>query len=94
MSGVALLGDVCTGHGCWPSRPNDQASTDVFVNSKGVHRVGDHWAKHKCGSEHDSTLAVGSSTVFVNSKPVGRIGDRIQCGSFIKTGSSDVIVGG
>lgn len=90
---IARVGDVCTGHGCWPSRPCDQGSSDVFVNGRGAHRVGDHWVKHKCGTEHDSYLAEGSSTVFVNGIAVGRAGDRIACGSFIKVGSPDVFCG-
>jgi len=93
MSSVARLADTCTGHGCWPSRPNDQGSSDVFVNSRPAHRVGDHWITHVCGSAHDSVLAAGSSTVFVNGKPIGRVGDSIACGSFIKTGSGDVFAG-
>lgn len=41
MPGIVRLGDVCSGHDGFPSRPNNQASSDVFVNSIGVHRVGD-----------------------------------------------------
>lgn len=98
MPGAARLSDVCTGHACWPSRPNDQASSDVFVNGRGIHRVGDHWLQHTCPSTppetHDSILGKGSSTVFANGKAVGRIGDSIICGSLIQSGSSDVFVGG
>ncbi len=42
MPGIVRLGDYCSGHGGYPPRPNDEASANVFVNSKGVHRVGDH----------------------------------------------------
>lgn len=93
MASCARLNDVCTGHGCWPSRANDQGSPNVSVNGRPLHRVDDHWKPHTCDTTHDSTLGVGSSTVFANGKPVGRVGDRIRCGSFIKTGSSDVFVG-
>ena len=40
--------DICTGHGCFPSRPNASASGNVFVNNKGAHRVGDFWEVHCC----------------------------------------------
>ena len=94
MPGAARLGDTCTGHDGWPPRPNDSASSDVFINGKGAHRQGDHWVTHcrrrRC---HDSTCACGSSTVFVNGKPLARIGDAIACGSTIASGSSDVIAG-
>ena len=81
-SGVVRLGDDGSGHGCFPSRGNDSASNNVFVNSLGAHRVGDHWVTHCCGpSCHDSTQASGSGTVFVNGKALARAGDSIACGS-------------
>lgn len=95
MPAVARFGDTCTGHGCFPSRANDQASEDVFVNGLGAHRQGDHWQSHCCGPTcHDSTLAAGSSTVFVNGKPLGRIGDSVACGSAVASGSGTVFAGG
>ena len=93
MPAVTRLGDFCTGHKCYPPRPNDQASDNVIVNNKGVHRETDHWVEHCCGSCHDSTTAKGSSTVFVNNKPVARIGDPIKCGSVIAQGSPDTFIG-
>ena len=94
MPAVARLSDKCSGHDCFPPRKNDSASSDVFVNNKGVHRVGDHWIPHKCKKKmHDSTLAAGSSTVFVNGKAVGRIGDDVACGSVIAQGSPNVFSG-
>ena len=46
MPGVCRQGDVCTGHGCYPSRPNASWSPDVFVNGLNVHRQGDAWESH------------------------------------------------
>lgn len=89
--------DICTGHGCWPSRPNATASPDVFVNKRGWHRVGDAWASHCCPSIpecHGGNLAAGSPTVFVNGRAVARIGDPVNCGSRCMTGSADVFVDG
>ena len=88
------LGDICTGHSCYPPRPNVQASPNVFVNGKGWHRQGDAWAVHCCGpSCHGSVLAAGSTTVFANKKPVARITDPVACGSVALTGSGDVFSG-
>lgn len=84
--------DLCTGHGCWPSRPNLTASPDVFVNNKGSHRVGDEWEIHCCGGCHGGQLAEGSPTVFVNGRAKGRIGDPVNCGSYCMEGSPDVFV--
>ena len=56
MPGVSRLGDVCTGHGCFPSRPSTGASPNVFVNGIPVHRQGDSWAPHCCVTCHGSAL--------------------------------------
>jgi len=96
MSGAARLGDICTGHGCYPSRPNDQASPNCFVNNLGHHRQSDHWTTHCCPpipACHDSFLQSGSSVTFVNSLEAGRIGDPVACGSYVLTGSPDTDVG-
>lgn len=94
MPPAARKGDKCTGHGCWPSRPNDQGSPDVFINNKPAHRKGDHWVTHCCKKCHDSQLAQGSPTVFTNGKQQGRKGDPVACGSKVAEGSPDVFVGG
>ncbi|MDR2451845.1 MAG: PAAR domain-containing protein [Candidatus Accumulibacter sp.] len=94
MPAVARWSDHCTGHACFPSRANDEASGDVFVNGRGAHRLGDHWPAHCCGPTcHDSALASGSSTVFTNGKSLGRIGDSVACGSAVASGSGNVFAG-
>lgn len=97
MPPVSRLGDICTGHGCWPSRPNVEASPNVFCNNIAVHRQGDAWAAHTCPpipETHASVLAAGSSTVFVNGRQMARIGDPVACGSRVASGSPDVYCGG
>jgi uncharacterized Zn-binding protein involved in type VI secretion len=92
---VCRLGDKCSGHGCFPPRPNDQASSNVFVNGIGTHRQTDHWPIHCCGDTcHTSNLAKGSSTVYVNGLQLGRIGDPVACGSAVAQGSPNVFAGG
>lgn len=95
MPEVAVLGDVCSGHGCFPSRPNIQGSPDVMIGGKPVHRQGDAWANHCCPKRgcHSGVTSKGSSTVFVNGKAVARKGDPVSCGSTIMTGNSTVIIG-
>lgn len=90
---VCRLGDYCTGHTCWPPRPNDQGSPNVFINGLAAHRKGDHWINHTCTDTHDSHLAEGSSKVFVNNKELGRVTDPILCGSFVADGSPNVFSG-
>lgn len=96
MPSAVRLGDACTGHEDFPPRVNDQASSDVFINGKGAHRVGDHWVTH-CNSLpacHDSTAGSGSPNVFVNRKALCRVGDSVTCGSKMADGSPNVFVNG
>jgi uncharacterized Zn-binding protein involved in type VI secretion len=87
--------DICTGHGCFPSRANAEGSPNVFVNGLGWHRVGDGWQPHGCPvcAPHGGVLAAGSATVFVNGRAAGRIGDPVSCGSSAATGSDNVFAG-
>lgn len=96
MPSVAVKGSVCSGHDCFPPRPNIEASSDVKVNGKGVHREGDKYEMHSCPDKgsHDAVLAKGSSTVNINGKPAGRIGDEVSCGSVVADGSANVKIGG
>ena len=94
MPEVARLGDVCTGHGWFPSRANVQGSPNVYVNGIPAHRQGDSWATHCCGkSWHSSSLAAGSSTVYVNGAQLGYVGAPVSCGSSVASGSPNVYVG-
>lgn len=91
---VVRLGDLSCGHDCFPPRPNDEGSPNVFVNSKPVHRVGDHWVTHCCGPKcHDGTASSGSGSVYVNGKPICRVGDAISCGDTMCEGSPNVFAG-
>lgn len=91
MPAVVRLHDFCTGHGCFGPRPNLTASSDVFANSIGVHRVTDLWNIHCCGDScHGSNQGTGSINVFVNNLSVARVGDSILCGSHNRDGSPNV----
>lgn len=94
MAMTVRLGDICSGHGCFPPRPNAQGSPNVYCNGRPVHRVTDAWAVHCCVTCHPSVLAAGSPTVFANGLSVGRVGDPVACGSTCATGSSDTFTGG
>lgn len=95
MPAAHRLGDICSGHGCFPPRSNRSASANVFVNSKGWHRRGDAWQGHQCGDDtHDSYTDGGSSLVYINSRAAVRIGDPVKCGSCAAIGSPNVFCGG
>jgi uncharacterized Zn-binding protein involved in type VI secretion len=95
MPAAVRFGDSCTGHGAFPARNNDSASSNVFINGLGAHRVGDHWVTH-CDplTCHDGSAASGSSFVFVNGLPLCRVGDAVSCGSTMASGSPNVFVNG
>lgn len=95
MPGSARIDDLCTGHGCWPTRRTDQGSPDSFVNNRASHRQYDHWVAHCCPDNgcHDSFLATGSATHFINGVQAGRIFDPVACGSIVATGSADNFIG-
>ena len=91
---AARLGDICTGHGCYPSRRNISASQNVFINGIPAHRVGDVWEVHCCGDDcHGGTTVTGSGSVFINNRQAARVGDVVNCGSRIASGSNNVFIG-
>lgn len=95
MPAVSRLGDTCTGHGCFPARPNLAGSPSVFVNGQAAHRLGDAWVPHTCGNNtHAGETVGGSASVYVNGKPLARIGDDVSCGSGLAAGSANVFAGG
>lgn len=93
---VTRLGDICSGHGCFPPRTSISGSPNVFVNSLPAHRQSDAWGPHCCPNKgcHTSVLLSGSMTVFANGLPLGRIGDPVACGSISAQGSRNVFAGG
>lgn len=102
MSGKALcrLGDICTGHDCFPPRPNVEGTSTVFCNNLPLHCVGQRWATHCCTHSgknhhgcHDGTTISGTSNVYAEGMLLAREGDPISCGSKVGKGSSDVLCG-
>ncbi len=95
MPKAARLGDIASGHGCFPPSPVTSASSDVFINGIPAARMGDSCAVHGCKDcpPHGRNIAAGSSTVFINGKPAARVGDSITCGGSISAGSGNVFIG-
>lgn len=94
LARVHVVGEYCTGHGCWPSRRSIEGSRDVTAEGRGVHRLGDDWETHCCMMFcHDGVASSSSQTVFVNGRGVTRVGDDVSCGSKIMTGCRGVFCG-
>lgn len=96
MPAATRIGDKSTGHGCYPSRPNNQGSGNVFFNGISAHRLGDGWVQHGCGdcTPHTGVTSSGSGSVFINGRSATRIGDNISCGDIIAQGSGNIFIGG
>lgn len=92
MPAIVRFGDLSAGIDAFPTAAST-ASTNVFVNNKGVHRNGDMWIPH--GVPLHSRISVGGSlNVFVNNKRVMRVGDSISCNDKAGQGSLNVFCNG
>jgi hypothetical protein len=109
---VTRVGDKTTGHGPYKPRAtldsigspdsNVGGSNDVFVNNKGVNRVGDRWKPHTPSPNDlhandndgspDLTLDIPNAAVFANNKGVARVGDKVEDDT-IAGGSPNVFIG-
>ena len=95
---VCRKNDVDLVHCSVPTRFG--ASTNVFVNGRGVSRRNDFNTGHTipipnrpCGP-HVGAIAVGSTKVFANGKGVGRTGDALNLGcTACGAGSPNVFAG-
>lgn len=95
MPPVHRANDICTGHGCFPPRKTTSWSSITFANNLGIHRKGDSYGIHCCGTPcHPGTGQSGSSTVIVENQNCRRIGDPVSCGGVAAVGSPNIIVGG
>lgn len=97
MAALSKLGDMSTGHGCFP--PTAMVTTPVtktYVNGilAGVADPQCQFATHVCGttthpqSERYPIPAPGNKT-FIEGYPIAKIGDDINCGDAIAEGSGN-----
>lgn len=94
MPAATRLGDVCSGHGCFPPRIVTTGSPNFFINGLAAVRQGDIWESHCCGPTcHEGITEECSTKVFINGLPAARIGDKIDCGSYIAQGSPNTFFG-
>lgn len=82
---VARLGDrtsgVCSIHGSQGGTITT-ASTDSFVNDRGVARLGDS-VTADCG--HVSEIVTSSTDSYTNTRGVARLGDAVDRGPYTAT---------
>ena len=99
MPAVSRLGDMSTGHGCFPPTALVSTSaTKTFFNGKlaSVVDAGSQHAPHTCGivTHAGSTRSPsnGASKTYIEGKPAARIGDDIACGDAIAEGSPNSFI--
>ena len=99
MPAVSRLGDMSTGHGCFPPTALVQTPvTKTFFNgikASVVDNACQH-ASHTCGiTTHAGSTrspSSGASKTFIEGKPAARIGDNIACGDAIAEGSTNSFI--
>lgn len=98
MSGkpAGRLGDIHSGHSCYPPSKLIVGSNNVMINKKPAMRLADKFEPHCCPASgcHSVLLATGSSKVIINGRLAGRLGDKTACGASVMVGSNNVIIGG
>jgi uncharacterized Zn-binding protein involved in type VI secretion len=102
MPGIVRIGDMSTGHGCFPPTPliaSPVSKTYVQGARVGVVSPNAYHATHSCGTTvHPQPAARayvgGSSNTFIEGFPAIRIGDNIACGDAVGQGSSNTFIGG
>lgn len=91
---IRLASDNTQGHSGYFPVPAAGASSNVFVNSRGVVRQSDPFNPHSAPEKPTHVgYAVGGGTVKVNGKLSQRAGDALTCGDTSSNGSSNVRFG-
>lgn len=99
MPAVSRLGDMSTGHGCFP--PTAMVQTPViktFFNGiiAGVKDSGCQFATHSCGivthSQAERFVSSGASKSYIEGKAAARIADDIGDGDAIAEGSPNSFI--
>ena len=66
MPGAVRMIDICSGHGCFPPRPNITSSPNVFINCIPATRFLDQRFVHGCPFSAHSGTNFGFHNVFTN----------------------------
>ena len=99
MPAVSRIGDMSTGHGCFP--PTALVKTPVsktFFNGKLASVVNSEClhAPHSCGiithAGATRSPSSGANKTFIEGKQAARIGDNIACGDAIAEGSPNSFI--
>jgi uncharacterized Zn-binding protein involved in type VI secretion len=99
MPAVSRVGDLSTGHDCFP--PTNLITTPVAKtyfngNLAAVVNSNCKFAAHTCGeTTHNTDIRIptsGASKTYIEGNKAARIGDNIQCGDAIAEGSPNSFI--
>jgi uncharacterized Zn-binding protein involved in type VI secretion len=102
MPAAVRIGDMSTGHGCFPPTPLVQSPVSkTFINGikPGVVNPGSTHSTHVCGivvhpQGAPRSHVSGSGNTFIEGFSAARIGDNIACGDAVGQGSPNTFIGG
>jgi uncharacterized Zn-binding protein involved in type VI secretion len=99
MPAISRIGDMSTGHGCFPPTPLiSTVVTKTYFNGILASVVNDETqhATHCCGNTchtgSERAPSSGASKTFIEGNPAARIGDDIACGDTIAEGSANSFI--
>jgi uncharacterized Zn-binding protein involved in type VI secretion len=89
---IVRLGNLCSGHGFYPPRANNQGSPNTFIKGFAIHRETDSWLQH-CKTVvpfdcHVSIMGTCTPGFLINGLAVAKVGDPVVCGSFCAEGET------
>lgn len=93
---AARVGDMHSGHSCFPPTNAINGSPNVKINGMQAMKVGGQYQQHCCPKKgcHPVVQSSGSGTVMINGVPASRLGDMTGCGAVTISGSGNVLIGG
>ena len=94
MKPVTRVGDIHSGHQCFPPTKGSSGSPNVFANGRAVMRLGDNFKPHGCPKPHSVIASTGYGKVLVNGKAIVRVSSKTACTATVVMGSPNVVVGG
>lgn len=102
MPAASRIGDMSTGHGCFPPTPiNSTPAQKTYINGILASVIDSTLVRHRCGKVTHvlRETFIGSSKVFIEGRAACRIGDGIECdgvnfGDAMAEGSSNTFFGG
>jgi uncharacterized Zn-binding protein involved in type VI secretion len=96
MPAACRLGDLSTGHGCFPpTNINGKVAAKTSIEGAKAAFVGSTHPDHSCGTTVHAgrSISSGSGKTFIEGAAAARIADSINCGDAMGQGASKTFIG-